>query len=112
MATKIRAKQSLASNEYGRLNVGEEGYCKASTAKQLVEWGMAEIVEENVEAPVKMVKPFITVGDYQPKSESKPVLYEEKEEKPEEPEKAAEKKQYEDEKEKKGVKETPKKQYK
>lgn len=114
MAVKIRAKQSLASNEYGKLRAGEMGYCKPSTAKYLVEKGMAEIVEENVEAPVKEVKPFIQIKDYQPKEESKPILYQpEIEEKSAEPEQAAGKKEItEEEKEKKEVKETPKKQYK
>lgn len=72
---KIRALQSLASNEYGKLKTGDFGYCKSSTAKYLAEKGMAEIIQENVEPPVKEVKPFITMGNYQPKEESKPVLY-------------------------------------
>lgn len=74
------------------------GYVKPSTAKYLVEKGMAEIVEENVDAPVKEVKPFIQMGGYQSKEESKPILYEpeveEKSEKKDEPEKAAGKKEY------------------
>lgn len=72
---KIRALQSLASNEYGKLKTGDFGYCKPSTAKYLVEKGMAEIIQENVEPPAKEVKPFITMGNYQPKEEGKPVLY-------------------------------------
>lgn len=75
MAVKIRAKQSLSGNEYGKLRTGEIGYVKPHTAKQLVEWGMADIVAENVEAPVKEVKPFLTMAGYEPKEESKPVLY-------------------------------------
>lgn len=117
MAVKIRALQSLASCEYGKLRPGEIGYCKPSTAKYLIEKGMAEIVEENVEAPAKEVKPFIQIGNYQPKEQSQPVLYQpeinEKSEAKEDPEKAAGKKEItEDEKEKKEVKETPKKHYK
>jgi hypothetical protein len=118
MATKIRALQSLSSNEYGKLRAGETGYCKPSTAKQLVEWGMAEIVSENEEPPKKEIKPFITMGGYEPKQESKPVLYqepeEEKSEVKDEPEKAAQKNEIdpEKEKEKREQSETPKKQYK
>jgi hypothetical protein len=110
--TKIRALQSLSSSEYGKLRAGETGYCKPSTAKQLAQWGMAEIVSENEEAPVKEVKPFITMQGYEPKQESKPVLYdpEEKEEKQlteEDAEKAEGKKNYDEERA-----ETPKKKYK
>lgn len=98
---KIRAKQSLASNEYGKLKAGEYGFCKPSTAKYLEEKGMADIVEENVEAPVKEVKPFLTMKGYEPKQESKPVLYqpevEEKSKTKDEPEKAAGKKEYDEE---------------
>lgn len=99
---KIRALQSLASSEYGKLSTGEIGYCKPSTAKQLVEWGMAAIVEENVNPPVKKIKEHIFMKGYEPKQESKPVLYEpeveekqeEKDNKKDEPEKAAGKKEY------------------
>lgn len=96
MAVKIRAKQSLSGNEYGKLRAGEIGYVKPHTAKQLVEWDMAEIVAENVEAPVKEVKPFLTMAGYEPKEESKPVLVKdpEPENKEDEPEKAAGKKEY------------------
>lgn len=74
MAVKIRAKQSL-SGEYGKLRAGETGYCKPSTAKQLVEWGMAEIVEENVEAPVKKIREHIFAKGYESsKQRTGPVL--------------------------------------
>jgi hypothetical protein len=108
MATKIRALQSLSSSEYGKLKVGETGYCKPSTAKQLVSWGMAEIVSENEEAPKKEVKPFINVGGHESKPESKPVLYQPDED----AEKAAGKKEVDEEKEKKEQAEQPKKKYK
>lgn len=79
---------------------------------------MAEIVAEDVEAPpAKEVKPFITMQGYEPKQESKPVLYQpEEEEKKDVPvgpveldedaEKADGKKKYEEERA-----ETPKKKY-
>lgn len=117
--TKIRALQRLSSGEYGKLRAGETGFCKPSTAKQLAEWGMAEIVGENEEAPPKKeVKPFITMQGYEPKQESKPVIYnpEEIEEKQvptetEEAEKAEGKKKYNEEPDNERA-ETPKKKYK
>jgi hypothetical protein len=110
MATKIRALQSLSSSEYGKLKTGETGFCKPSTAKQLVSWGMAEIISENEEGPKKEIKPFFTVGNYESKPESKPVLYKPDEE--EDAEKAAGKKEVDEDREKKEQAELAKKKYK